>query len=1624
MITLKSLPAIAQLEAVLTKNLLAGDDPARCKALIKVLKASTDGRLRYDAVLAAVFPDGHQPANPGNVFTKFRQRVGAAAQEAGIAFEMQVTGSKRSGAASMWLTFHGDDAANGQLPMEASPTHDPKVYAPQMARRDVKRIFLSNADLDGELVAQFLKCLRTSMASDGDSRIHEWASSIFWHRVDLTDNQQQQAIHRAIDDCDVGLILFSRNLIASSFVRGEELPRFQPSKWSDGDPRARPAIAVQLTNEPIDRLHSAVGHKEFTYRNCVDDHSEKRCSFELGNSTQRNRLCDQIVEKLKEYLLPSDDGGDSVSPSLRKRRQKVNTPSEHLPLPCADDRYNEVQYDATAVARATAIRRAGGHNVATSGEGAPDANTAVSKSASTDVPALEYLSTWATEANRSRWFAVLGELGMGKTFLCRMLANRLRNTPDAPRPIYVDLRSSATDAANGARLTLELILQNSLRVDYSSPKSFTPETLIDGVRKRGDVIIFDGLDELSVHLKDEGTRALIAELLSVLPPTLEASTNRSSEESPTAAKQIDGKRRASSSKAEKLGKVVISCRTHYFPDITSQNAFLLQAHRGKADGEDVEAFTLLPFTEEAIRRYFRNALGTDKADSAFELISEVHNLRELAERPYLLSLITGQIGKLEVMRQRGETVNAASLYGLFADDWLQRDTGKHEFELAHKRSVMQALAAEMWRERARQWSWERMERWLNEFMLSVPGWVFRYAAKADVLAKDLRTATFIVRVGEDSFRFAHTSLQEYFLSGYLLDALTARELSKWDNLVPSDETFDFMWQRWQLMANGVQRTVVDGLHDLLARAKPARGAVAPLIAWQLYVLRQAENPAAIVNLDGADVRGWRLAGTADRPMRLPNLTLRDAVAKALTVSHVDAVAVDASRAHLVQARFGDCDFQRADIRDADLRGSTWRNVDLRDARVDGGMLAGALFDQCDVSGISIDTSHPSSAGTFVLLNPKHSPPITTFERVDVACDRRAVVAAGHTHSVSCVAFSADGQTLASGSWDTTVKLWDVATGREKFSLAGHTDWVLSVAFSADGQTLASGSCDNTVKLWDVMTGREKLSMTGHWDWGSSVAFSADGQTLASGSGDRTVKLWDVATGREKLSLAGHSDSVWSVAFSADGQTLSSGSGDRTIKLWDVATGREKLSLAGHTDSVRSVAFSADGQTLASGSEDNTVKLWDVATGREKLSLAEHTDSVRSVAFSADGQTLASGSADKTVKLWDAATGREKLSLAGRRNSISSVAFSADRRTLACGSWDNTVKVWDLASGRELLSLVGHQSFVWSIAFSVDGQTLASGSLDSTVKLWDVATGREKLSLAGHTHSVSCVAFSADGQTLASGSWDTTVKLWDVATGREKFSLAGHTDWVLSVAFSADGQTLASGSCDNTVKLWDVMTGREKLSMTGHWDWGSSVAFSADGQTLASGSEDKTVKLWDVATGRVKRALAGHTKSVSCVAFSADGQTLASGSSDMTVKLWDVATGREKLRLAGHQDLVTSVAFSADGQTLASGSTDNSVKLWDVSTGWARRSFVSLPRGEWVTLDESVSDARERGLPVIAASNQAPHYLRQQWRNPATGKLAWMPWAPPGSELWVSVGGGNDPKHALFAAVNLHSEHDR
>src|SRR5258708_422334 len=161
-------------------------------------------------------------------------------------------------------------------------------------------------------------------------------------------------------------------------------------------------------------------------------------------------------------------------------------------------------------------------------------------------------------------------------------------------------------------------------------------------------------------------------------------------------------------------------------------------------------------------------------------------------------------------------------------------------------------------------------------------------------------------------------------------------------------------------------------------------------------------------------------------------------------------------------------------------------------------------------------------------------------------------------------------------------------------VTGHSEEVTSLAFSPDGETLATIDDGNAVWLWDIAT-RQPLGqpLTGHSDRVNSVVFSPDGKTLASASWDHTVRLWDVATRRpvgEPLT-GHHNKEITSVAFSPDGKTLASAGWDHTVRLWDVATRRPLGEPLTGQNVGSTVAFSPDGKALASVSDDKTVRLW-------------------------------------------------------------------------------------------------------------------------------------------------------------------------------------------------------------------------------------------------------------------------------------------------------------------------------------------------------------------------------------------------------------------------------------------------
>lgn len=199
------------------------------------------------------------------------------------------------------------------------------------------------------------------------------------------------------------------------------------------------------------------------------------------------------------------------------------------------------------------------------------------------------------------------------------------------------------------------------------------------------------------------------------------------------------------------------------------------------------------------------------------------------------------------------------------------------------------------------------------------------------------------------------------------------------------------------------------------------------------------------------------------------------------------------------------------------------------------------------------------------------------------------VFSGHTDDITALAFSPDGQLIATASWDGTVRLWR-RDGTPVAVLEDHSRTVTDISFSSDGQILASASWDGTVKLWRRQ-GPLLKTLTGDGDNGYiTVNFSPDGNVLAASDESGTVYLW-TPDGRPLSVLDGHADRVRTVRFSPDGSILASGDDAGVVRLWQ-QDGTPITTLEGHARDVVDIRFFPDGQTLASASWDGTVRLWD------------------------------------------------------------------------------------------------------------------------------------------------------------------------------------------------------------------------------------------------------------------------------------------------------------------------------------------------------------------------------------------------------------------------------------------------
>jgi WD40 repeat protein len=1323
-----------------------------------------------------------------------------------------------------------DDAAAAAAQLtdaETSGVERSRQTAVEVGGKRRVRYFVSFAHRDKKLTDDLLTRLDDFFAGAKNYRFEAWQDK----EIELGSDWHKQ-IQEAINNCDFGLLLVSPAFLASTYIANYELPNFVAD--DPFRPAARKRVApVALT--PI-QFDGTMDLRGLEHRQVF--HHQERAYEQLSGNNRKNAFVRQLFVKVIEML----------DKHPREPLEEAEHPVVDLSL-AAGAKVSINQYFQEQIELGlSAIRFVRTEGQITTQNKLDDPGLTGERR-----DALEFLREWACDQTGEPYCALLGEYGMGKTttsmaFAQEMLKARESSSP-VPLPIYMDLRNLGEGAKTNPDLLeiIDTVLRKSWRGGFAKIPLPAPE-VVRLVQQDGGIAIFDGLDEVLVHLSPAAGQRFTREIFRILPPAL----------FPRRRKQ------------GRPGRVLVTCRTHYFRTSRDQKAYLTAEDRDDLRADDYRVLVLLPFTDQQIRAYLQQMLPDDDIERVLQTIRAVHNLPELAERPYTLSLIARHFPDIERWKMEGRRVTGVDLYRAMVLSWLERDAGKHQITPHHKQNFMEYFAAELWRSGKRAWSVGDVEQWLIDFLRAHPSLAAHYDGKdRELLKEDLRTATFLVREGEADFRFAHTSLQEFFLAGYLYRALIEGRIEDWALPLPSPETLEFLGQL--LLGSDESGLAVATLRSI---RDAYRAQVSELAFAYVLTAQEKKYPApspAGFRLDGADLRQWTIAGPGYvSALNLRGASFRYAQMMGAILRSLDLEGADLSAANLLRAELTDARVRNTIFAQADLRGTLFRKVNFEDTNFAGASLHRTQFLQCRLTGVRcLDAAPP--AALFALCEPK-ARCASVAEEIS-----RLAVFNGHSRSVHGCVFAPDGTRLASASGDNTLRLWDPVSGECLAVLRGHESGVTGCAFAPDGTRLASASQDNTLRLWDPVSGECLAVLRGHESGVTGCAFAPDGTRFASASQDNTLRLWDPVSGECMAVLRGHENSVTGCAFAPDGTRLASASEDHTLRLWDPVSGECQAVLRGHENWVTGCAFAPDGTRLASASWDNTLRLWDPVSGECLTVLPGHESWVMGCAFAPDGTRLASASEDHTLRLWDPVSGECLTVLRGHESWVMGCAFAPDGTRLASASWDNTLRLWDLVSGECLVVLRGQENWVMGCAFAPDGTRLASASEDHTLLLWDPVSGECQAVLRGHESGVMGCAFAPDGTRLASASHDNTLRLWDPVSGECLAVLRGHENWVTGCAFAPDGARLASASEDHTLRLWDPVSGECMAVLRGHEDGVWGCAFTPDGTRLASASQDNTLRLWDPVSGECLAVLRGHESWVMGCAFAPDGTRLASAS---------------------------------------------------------------------------------------------------------------------------------------------------
>ncbi|XP_058940240.2 transducin beta-like protein 3 isoform X1 [Pocillopora verrucosa] len=541
--------------------------------------------------------------------------------------------------------------------------------------------------------------------------------------------------------------------------------------------------------------------------------------------------------------------------------------------------------------------------------------------------------------------------------------------------------------------------------------------------------------------------------------------------------------------------------------------------------------------------------------------------------------------------------------------------------------------------------------------------------------------------------------------------------------------------------------------------------------------------------------------------------------------------------------------------------------------------------------------------------------------------------------ISCFAASPDDKFCVTASKSLLLRQWEWNTGEQiRTWKAVHRAPIVSMTFDATSTLLATGSSDSTVKVWDIIKQYYTHNFKGSQGVVNLVSFHPNTNVLQlfSASDDCKIRVWDLKKSRCVAVLESHFSVVTSLAFSQSGETMISSSRDNVLNMWDVSD-KKLLKTIPAFEGVESVI------TLPKGSNCPGCKNKE----KEYFMTAGSKGQLRVWSFR-DGKCVFT----ETVLSARRGNKNENNNDEDGNQQIVHATLCRNLDQVAVVTFDHNIVFHELESLKRTKQFVGYNDEILDLSFVGDKEShLSVATNSSQLRIYELASMNCQL-LEGHTDIVLALEINSAGDMLVTGSKDNTVRVWQMNKQCEFRCVGtglGHTHAVHTVAWSRlDKSFVASGSQDNTVKIWKIPPKIDdldspiklsvKLTEKAHDKGINSVTISPNDKLMATGSQDKTAKIWMISNGSLLGTLRGHKKGIWCVRFSPVDQCLATSSADSTIKIWALSDFTCVKTLEGHTSSVLKICFLTRGMQLVSSGSEGLLKLWTIKTNECVKTF--------------------------------------------------------------------------------------